>query len=60
MQPVSLQTQQLEAGQLQEGPWLDILQQVVVQVEPEQRGQAQEGVRGPQLCQLVIAQLQYL
>lgn len=36
MQPVPLQTQQPEAGQLEQGPGVDVLEEVVIQVQTQQ------------------------
>lgn len=36
MQSVSLQTQQPEARQLEQGPGVDVLKDVVIQVQPQQ------------------------
>lgn len=57
MQPVALQTQQTEAGQLEERSGVDVLQEVVIQVEAQQRAQARKGQRGRNLSELVIAEL---
>lgn len=43
MQPVPLQAQQPEAWQLEQRSRVDVLEEVVIQVETQQRGQAGEG-----------------
>ena len=59
MQPVTLQAQQPQAGQLQQRSRVEVTEEVVVQVQAQQGGQAGEG-GGGDLLQLVVAQLQHL
>lgn len=45
MQLVPLQTKQPQARQLQQRPGVDVLEEVVIQVQAQQGGQAREGQR---------------
>lgn len=45
MQPVPLQTEQPQARQLQQRPGVEVLEEVVIQVQAQQGGQAREGQR---------------